>query len=80
MTSCHVGRRSGLIEENPSLGVEIELAVEPLLALFRDVGAILLGGVRNFFACDPVPVKEPSQRADPSRRAALSQQRLQQPA
>jgi len=49
MTPRHVGRCPGLVDEDQPLGIEIELAIEPRLALLQDVGAILLGGVRRLY-------------------------------
>jgi len=45
----HLGRGSGLIDEDQALRVEIRLGIEPGLAPLRDVGPILLAGVRRFF-------------------------------
>ena len=47
----HVGRCPGLVDKDELIGIEIELAVEPVLAPLQDVGTILLGrveGVRYF--------------------------------
>jgi hypothetical protein len=41
----HVGGGPGLVDEDQPLGMEIELTVEPFLALLQDVRAVLLGGV-----------------------------------
>jgi hypothetical protein len=41
MAARHVGGRPGLIDEHKTLRVEIELAVEPVLAAFQDVGTVL---------------------------------------
>jgi len=49
VTSRHVGRRPGFVDEDQRLGVEVELAVEPLLTSLQDVGAVLLGRVRRLF-------------------------------
>ncbi|MDR6115060.1 MULTISPECIES: hypothetical protein [unclassified Sphingomonas] len=49
----------------------IELAIEPLFPALQDIGAVLLSGVRGFFARDPMPDEEPPQRADPNWSAAL---------
>jgi hypothetical protein len=45
----HLGRGTGLIDEDELLGIEIGLAVEPHLAAGCDVRPLLLGGVRSFF-------------------------------
>ena len=45
----HLGGCSGLIDEHQALGVEVRLRVEPRFALRRDIGALLLAGVRGFF-------------------------------
>ena len=45
----HLRRGPGLVDEDETLGVEIDLAVEPVLAPLQDVGAILLAGVRGLF-------------------------------
>jgi len=42
MAARHVGGRPGLIDEHKTVRVEIELAVEPVLAAFQDVGTVLL--------------------------------------
>ena len=45
----HIGRGPGLVDEDEALGIEIELAVEPVLAPLQDVRAILLARVRGLF-------------------------------
>jgi hypothetical protein len=45
----HLGGRSGLIDEDQALGIEVRLRVEPSLALRGDVGPLLFVGVRGFF-------------------------------
>ena len=45
MAPRHVGAGPGLVDEHQPLGIEVELAVEPLLAPLQGVGAILLGRV-----------------------------------
>jgi hypothetical protein len=49
VTARQVGGRPGFVDEDQTLGGEFELAFEPSLAAFRDVGAILLRGVRGLF-------------------------------
>ena len=39
----------GLVDEHQPVRIEIELALEPVLAPLQDVGAVLLGGVRRLF-------------------------------
>jgi hypothetical protein len=45
----HVGGRPGFIDEDETLRVEIELIIEPTLALAQDIGVILLGRVASLF-------------------------------
>ena len=45
----HVGRSPGLIDEDKTLGIEIELLLEPGLAALQDVRPILFAGVRGLF-------------------------------
>ena len=45
----HLGRRAGLVDEDELFRVEIRLGVEPGEPLPRDVGPVLLAGVRGFF-------------------------------
>jgi hypothetical protein len=49
VTAGHVGRRPGFVDKHKPRGVEIELPVEPCLALAQDVGAVLLGRVAGLF-------------------------------
>ena len=49
MAPCHVGGGPGLVDEDQLVGVEIELAVEPLLAALQDVGTILLRCMAGLF-------------------------------
>lgn len=49
MAAGHVGRGPGLVDEDEALGVEVELAVEPGLALAQDVRAVLLARVPDLF-------------------------------
>jgi len=44
-----IGGGPGFIDENQALGVEIELPLEPRFAPLRDVGTILLRGMRGLF-------------------------------
>lgn len=45
----HLCGRGGLVDEDQSLGFEVELAVEPGYAAAQDIGTLLLGGVRRLF-------------------------------
>jgi hypothetical protein len=45
----HLGRCTGLIDEDQLLRIEVRLRVEPSLAPRGDVGPFLLAGVRGFF-------------------------------
>ena len=49
MAAGHVRRGPGLVDEDKACRVEIELPLEPLLALLQDVGTILLDSVRGLF-------------------------------
>lgn len=49
MSPRHVGAGPGFVDEDEARRVEVELAIEPLLALLQDVGAILLGRVAGLF-------------------------------
>jgi hypothetical protein len=45
MAAGHIGGGPGFVDEDEALLVQIALAIEPFLALFQDVGAVLLDGV-----------------------------------
>ena len=49
MFACHPGAGTGLVDEDEGGGIEVELGLEPVLALFQHVGAVLLGGVAGLF-------------------------------
>ena len=49
MAAGHVGRGPGLVDEDQALGIEIELAVEPVVPLLQDVGAVLLDRMPSLF-------------------------------
>ena len=49
MTAGHVGGGPCLINKDQALGIEIELAVEPALALPQDVGPVLLDSMTSLF-------------------------------
>lgn len=68
-------RRS--LDKDELFGIEIELAVEPFLVPLQNVGAILFGRVRCFFACDPAAREEPPSRAECDLGAVIDQKRLQ---
>src|SRR5690606_34201217 len=46
MTAGHV---CGLVDENQALGIQIDLTVEPVVALPQDVGPVLLDGMPSLF-------------------------------
>ena len=45
----HVGGGPGLVDENQAFRFQIELAIEPVVALLQDVGPILLDGMPSLF-------------------------------
>jgi hypothetical protein len=49
MAAGHVGGGPGLIDEDEALGIEVDLAVKPVLALSQDVGPVLLDRVPGLF-------------------------------
>ena len=49
MAAGHVGRSPGLIDEHEPLGIEVELAFEPVMPLPQDVGTVLLDRVAGLF-------------------------------
>jgi hypothetical protein len=49
MAACHVRAGPSLVDEDQPVGVEIELALEPVPAAGEDVGPVLFGGVRGLF-------------------------------
>jgi len=49
MTAGHVGGGPGLVDEDEAFWFEIDLGVEPLLALPQDVGTIPLDRVPGLF-------------------------------
>ena len=49
MAAGHVGGGPRLVDEDEALGFQVELAVEPVLTLPQDVGAILLNRVPGLF-------------------------------
>jgi hypothetical protein len=49
MRAGHVRRGPGFVDEDKALGIEIELAFEPIFAPLQDVRPILLARVRGLF-------------------------------
>ena len=49
MPACHVGAGPRLVDEHQSIRIKIELTLEPGPAPAKDVGPLLLGGVRGLF-------------------------------
>lgn len=49
MAAGHVGGGPGLVDEHAAFGLQIDLAVEPCVALPQDVGAVLLDRVPGLF-------------------------------
>jgi hypothetical protein len=49
MRAGHVGGRPCLVDEDQPLRVQVELVVEPVLALGQDVGPVLLDRVAGLF-------------------------------
>ena len=71
MTPCHVRAGPSFVEEHQPVGIEVELALEPVQPAVQDVGTVLLSGARGPFSTrDAVTIKEPPQRADPNRHGA----------
>lgn len=49
MTACHVGRSPSLIDEDETVRIKVELAVEPVLPPLQDARPVLFGDVRILF-------------------------------
>ena len=49
VTAGHFGGGPGLIDEDETLGFEIDLAIKPVLALPQDVRTVLLDRVAGLF-------------------------------
>jgi hypothetical protein len=49
MAAGHVGGGPGFVDEDEALRIQIALAIEPVLPLLQDVGAVLLDGVASLF-------------------------------
>lgn len=45
----HVGRSPGFVDEHEPLGIEVQLAIEPVVPLAQDVGAVLLDRMAGLF-------------------------------
>lgn len=45
----HIGGRPGFVDEDQGFGIEVELAIEPLLPALQDIGAVLLSSVHCLF-------------------------------
>ncbi len=48
IASRYIGGRPGLVDEDQRVGIEVALALEPLLAVSKDIGTIPLRGVASF--------------------------------
>ena len=68
----HIGRGPGLVDEDQLLRIEIELAFEPGLATFQNVGPLLLGRVRGLFLSEIWRRSKKRQIADTLKRWPLS--------
>ena len=64
VTARHVGRRPGFVDQDETRRVEVELAIEPVLARFQDIGAILLGRVTGLFMRDLMTDEKAVRRQD----------------
>ena len=49
MAAGHVGGSPRLVDEDQALGIEIELTIEPALALSQDIGTVLLDSMASLF-------------------------------
>jgi hypothetical protein len=49
MAAGHVGGGPGFIDEHEALRVQIDLAIEPVVPLLQDVGAVLLDCMSSLF-------------------------------
>ena len=49
VSARHIGRGPGLVDKDEAFRIEIELPLEPILAPFHDVRAILLARMRRLF-------------------------------
>jgi len=49
MAAGHVGRGPGFVDEDEPFGIEIDLAVEPVMSLLQDIGTVLLDSMASLF-------------------------------
>ena len=49
MAAGHAGTGPAFVDEDQTIGIEVELSLEPGLALDHDIRALLLAGVRGLF-------------------------------
>jgi hypothetical protein len=49
MAAGHVRCRPRLIDEDEAFRLQIDLTIEPLTALFQDIGTVLLDGMAGLF-------------------------------
>ena len=68
----HIGGGPGLVDEDQLFRIEIELAFEPGLATFQNVGALLLGRVCGLFLSEIRRRPKKRQIADTLKRCPLS--------
>lgn len=71
VTAGNVGGGPGTIDEHEAFWFEIDLTIEPVLALPQDVGTVLFARVSGLFARDPMTHEEAMHRADLDRSATL---------
>lgn len=53
MAAGHVGGDPGLVDKNEALGFEVDLSIEPALALPQDAGMVLLDRVPGLLRVIP---------------------------
>lgn len=49
MSAGHIGLGPGFVDEDETLGIQVDLPVEPGLTLAQDIRSVLLAGVRGLF-------------------------------
>src|SRR5262249_54991814 len=49
--TCQLCRKAAFVDENPTFGLKIILAVNPMLARCLHIGALLLAGMNSLFLC-----------------------------
>jgi hypothetical protein len=49
MAAGHVCRGPGFVNEHEPFGIEVELAIEPVVPLAQDVGPVLLDRMASLF-------------------------------